>query len=112
MAHDLRSLLRQTADISADFYDSLDTRPVFPRVTLEDLRAALGGHPGEPTAPDTTVPSSRRRHPATFARRLADAASASSSGHYLRAGGRLAHIRGSERQPASPAGRAGVKKGR
>ena len=54
--NDLRRLLRQTADISADFYESLDTRPVFPRVTLEDLRAALGGPvPGEPTAPDTVI---------------------------------------------------------
>jgi glutamate/tyrosine decarboxylase-like PLP-dependent enzyme len=53
---DLRQLLKHTADIAADFYESLETRPVFPRVTLEDLRAALGGPlPAEPTAPDTVT---------------------------------------------------------
>jgi glutamate/tyrosine decarboxylase-like PLP-dependent enzyme len=53
---DLRRLLKCTADMAADFYESLDTRPVFPRVTLEDLRAALGGPlPTEPTAPDTVI---------------------------------------------------------
>jgi len=53
---DLRQLLKQTADKAADFYESLDTRPVFPRVTLDDLRAALGGPlPAEPTSPDTVT---------------------------------------------------------
>ena len=43
---DLRQLLKRTAEMAADFYESLDTRPVFPQVTIEDLRAALGGPAG------------------------------------------------------------------
>jgi glutamate/tyrosine decarboxylase-like PLP-dependent enzyme len=39
----MRDLLHQTADLAADFLESLPDRPVFPRVDLEALRARLGG---------------------------------------------------------------------
>jgi glutamate/tyrosine decarboxylase-like PLP-dependent enzyme len=46
---DVRALLERTAAIAADYLQSLDTRPVFPRVTPAELRAALGGPlPEEP----------------------------------------------------------------
>ena len=38
---DTRELLRRTAELAADFLDSLDDRPVFPRATVDELRAAL-----------------------------------------------------------------------
>ena len=38
-----RELLLRTADIAADFLDTLDDRPVFPQSSLEDVAAALGG---------------------------------------------------------------------
>ena len=38
---DTRALLRRTAELAADFLDSLDDRPVFPRATVDELRAAL-----------------------------------------------------------------------
>jgi len=40
---DARSLLELTAAIAADYLDSLDDRTVFPDVTPEQLREALGG---------------------------------------------------------------------
>jgi glutamate/tyrosine decarboxylase-like PLP-dependent enzyme len=40
---DVRKLLELTAAIAADYVESLDDRPVFPDVTPEQLRAALGG---------------------------------------------------------------------
>jgi glutamate/tyrosine decarboxylase-like PLP-dependent enzyme len=40
---DARSLLELTAAIAADYLDSLDDRPVFPDITPEQLREALGG---------------------------------------------------------------------
>jgi glutamate/tyrosine decarboxylase-like PLP-dependent enzyme len=40
---DARDLLRRTAEIAADYLDSLGERPVFPQVTPEALREALGG---------------------------------------------------------------------
>jgi len=40
---ELRRLLTTTADLAADFYDSLPDRPVFPEVTVNELRSALGG---------------------------------------------------------------------
>jgi glutamate/tyrosine decarboxylase-like PLP-dependent enzyme len=47
-----RELLLRTADIAADFLESLDERPVWPPATVEELRSALGGNlsdqPGEP----------------------------------------------------------------
>jgi glutamate/tyrosine decarboxylase-like PLP-dependent enzyme len=40
---DMRDLLRRTAELAADYLDTLGERPVFPDVTPEQLRAALGG---------------------------------------------------------------------
>jgi glutamate/tyrosine decarboxylase-like PLP-dependent enzyme len=40
---DERELLRRTAEIAADYLESLDERPVFPNARMEDLAAALGG---------------------------------------------------------------------
>jgi glutamate/tyrosine decarboxylase-like PLP-dependent enzyme len=46
---DVRELLELTAAIASDYLESLDTRPVFPDVTAEELREALGGPlPDEP----------------------------------------------------------------
>jgi glutamate/tyrosine decarboxylase-like PLP-dependent enzyme len=39
---DTRALLRRTAELAADFLDSLEERPVFPHVSVEELRATLG----------------------------------------------------------------------
>jgi len=38
---DVRELLRRTAEIAADYVESLDERPVFPDVTPEQLREVL-----------------------------------------------------------------------
>jgi len=38
---DVRALLRRTADLAADFLDSLDERPVFPQVSVDELRSRL-----------------------------------------------------------------------
>jgi glutamate/tyrosine decarboxylase-like PLP-dependent enzyme len=38
---DVRALLQRTADLAADFLDSLEDRPVFPHVSVDDLRATL-----------------------------------------------------------------------
>jgi glutamate/tyrosine decarboxylase-like PLP-dependent enzyme len=38
-----RDVLRETASYAAEFLGSLDERPVFPRASVEELRAALGG---------------------------------------------------------------------
>jgi glutamate/tyrosine decarboxylase-like PLP-dependent enzyme len=47
-----RELLRRTAELAADFLDTLDTRPVFPPASPGDLGAALGGPlPDAPTEP-------------------------------------------------------------
>jgi glutamate/tyrosine decarboxylase-like PLP-dependent enzyme len=49
---ELRDLLHTTADLSADFYDTLATRPVYPEATAEELREALGGSlPLQPSDP-------------------------------------------------------------
>jgi glutamate/tyrosine decarboxylase-like PLP-dependent enzyme len=46
---DERELLRRTAEIAADFIETLDERPIAPPATVEELRAALGGElPEEP----------------------------------------------------------------
>jgi glutamate/tyrosine decarboxylase-like PLP-dependent enzyme len=51
-----RDLLGATANLAADFLDSLDDRPIFPRTTPEELRATLGGPlPDGPTDPETVV---------------------------------------------------------
>jgi hypothetical protein len=41
----MRDLLHETADLAADFLESLPERPVFPNVELEQLRTRLGGRP-------------------------------------------------------------------
>jgi len=38
---DVRALLQRTADLAADFLDSLEERPVFPHVSVDELRTAL-----------------------------------------------------------------------
>ena len=38
-----RELLLRTAELAADFVDSLDTRRVFPKTSVDELGAALGG---------------------------------------------------------------------
>jgi glutamate/tyrosine decarboxylase-like PLP-dependent enzyme len=38
---DTRAVLQRTAELAADFLDSLDERPIFPRTSLEELRARL-----------------------------------------------------------------------
>src|SRR5947209_19898986 len=49
---DVRVVLRRAADLGADWVESLDTRPVRPSATAEELRAALGGPlPEGPTDP-------------------------------------------------------------
>lgn len=51
-----RELLEYVAAIAADYLDTLETRPVFPQVTPEELRAALGGPlPEEPLAATQVV---------------------------------------------------------
>jgi glutamate/tyrosine decarboxylase-like PLP-dependent enzyme len=53
---DLRDLLGLTAEIAADFHETLDERPVYPRATLAELREALGGVlPEGPTPPRQVV---------------------------------------------------------
>jgi glutamate/tyrosine decarboxylase-like PLP-dependent enzyme len=52
----VRDLLRQTADLAADFLESVPDRPVFPRVGPDELRARLGGPvPEDPTDPSSVV---------------------------------------------------------
>lgn len=47
-----RELLRRTAELAADFIDTLDERPVFPLTPVEELGAALEGPlPEGPTEP-------------------------------------------------------------
>jgi glutamate/tyrosine decarboxylase-like PLP-dependent enzyme len=53
---DVRELLELTAAIAADYLESLETRPIFPQVSPDDLRAALGGPlPDEPLDPKQVV---------------------------------------------------------
>ena len=40
---DERELLRRTAELAADFIESLDARPIRPEASVDELRAALGG---------------------------------------------------------------------
>jgi glutamate/tyrosine decarboxylase-like PLP-dependent enzyme len=52
----VRDLLRETADLAADFLESIPGRPVFPRVELDELRARLGGPlPEAPIDPGDVV---------------------------------------------------------
>jgi glutamate/tyrosine decarboxylase-like PLP-dependent enzyme len=53
---DARDLLRRTAEIAADYLDTLEERPVFPAVSPEQLREALGGPlPEEPLDPERVL---------------------------------------------------------
>jgi glutamate/tyrosine decarboxylase-like PLP-dependent enzyme len=53
---DERELLRRTAEIAADYLESLGERPVFPTAPVEELAAALGGPlPEEPADPLAVV---------------------------------------------------------
>src|SRR6516162_3114356 len=53
---DLRGLLVTTANLAADFYDSLPSRRVVPDATAAELRAALGGPlPQSPSDPRRVV---------------------------------------------------------
>ena len=53
---DVRALLHRTADLAAEFLESLDERPVFPHVTQAELREALGGPlPDDPIEPMEVV---------------------------------------------------------
>jgi glutamate/tyrosine decarboxylase-like PLP-dependent enzyme len=53
---DIRALLHRTADLAADFLDSVDERPVFPRATPEQLLRQLGGPlPERPTDPQVVL---------------------------------------------------------
>jgi glutamate/tyrosine decarboxylase-like PLP-dependent enzyme len=53
---DTRALLRRTAELAADFLDSLEDRPVFPQVSVDELRAGLNiPLQDEPLAPEQVV---------------------------------------------------------
>src|SRR5437899_1966304 len=53
---DIRALLHRTADLASDFLESLGERPVFPHVTVDELRDSLGGPlPAGPTDPEEVV---------------------------------------------------------
>jgi glutamate/tyrosine decarboxylase-like PLP-dependent enzyme len=53
---DLRDLLGRTADLAADFYDSLPERRVYPLTTADELRAAfVSVLPEGPTDPRTVI---------------------------------------------------------
>ena len=52
---DLRALFAQTAELAAAFYDSLDERAVYPRATVDELRAAFAGPLPEQGTPASTV---------------------------------------------------------
>src|SRR4051812_40211105 len=52
----LRELLQQTAELAADFYDTLEDRPVFPRADAADLRAGFARPlPEQPTDARTVI---------------------------------------------------------
>ena len=58
---DERELLRRTAEIAADYLESLDERPVFPTASVEDLARDLGGPlPDEPSDPLEVVEAMAR----------------------------------------------------
>jgi glutamate/tyrosine decarboxylase-like PLP-dependent enzyme len=53
---DTRALLRRTAELAADFLDTLDERPVFPQVPADELRESLGVPlQDEPLEPEDVV---------------------------------------------------------
>ena len=53
---DIRALLQRTAELASDYLESLESRPVFPQVSADELRRALGGPlPETPTDPQEVV---------------------------------------------------------
>jgi glutamate/tyrosine decarboxylase-like PLP-dependent enzyme len=53
---ELRTLFEQTAKLAADFYDTLDERPVYPRVSAAELREAIAlPLPDGPTDASTVI---------------------------------------------------------
>jgi glutamate/tyrosine decarboxylase-like PLP-dependent enzyme len=53
---ELRDLFELTSELAAEFYESLDTRPVFPLASPAELRAAFSAPlPLEPTDPRTVI---------------------------------------------------------
>ena len=51
-----RELLTRTAELAADFLESMDERPVFPAITVEGLRELLGGPlPDGPADPRVVI---------------------------------------------------------
>jgi len=53
---DARELLRRTAELAANYLDTLGERPVFPQISPEELREALGGPlPDGPLPPEQVV---------------------------------------------------------
>jgi glutamate/tyrosine decarboxylase-like PLP-dependent enzyme len=54
--NDIRPLLQRTAELASDYLESLERRPVFPQVSADELRKALGGPlPDLPTDPRDVV---------------------------------------------------------
>ena len=52
----MRELLHETADLAADYLESVPNRPVFPRIEPDQLRERLGGAlPEGPTEPRDVV---------------------------------------------------------
>jgi glutamate/tyrosine decarboxylase-like PLP-dependent enzyme len=55
---DERALLRRTADIAADFIETLDDRPIRPEASVDELRASLGGPLSDsPSDPNDVIES-------------------------------------------------------
>jgi glutamate/tyrosine decarboxylase-like PLP-dependent enzyme len=53
---DVRALLQRTAELAADFLDTIEERPVFPRTSVDELHQALGGPlPDQPTDPERVI---------------------------------------------------------
>jgi glutamate/tyrosine decarboxylase-like PLP-dependent enzyme len=52
---DERELLRRTADIAADFIETLDDRPIRPEASVDELRASLGGPLSDPPSDPNDV---------------------------------------------------------
>jgi glutamate/tyrosine decarboxylase-like PLP-dependent enzyme len=52
----MRTLLRRTADLAADYLESVDERPVYPQISTEELYARLSGPlPEGPRDPEAVV---------------------------------------------------------
>jgi len=53
---DERELLRRTAELAADFLETMDERPVWPPASMDELHRILGGSmPDEPTHPARVI---------------------------------------------------------